>query len=75
MASEGPDTSPSTTVRSYLVMKAESEVREAFEIDVRPLLEYFREEAGLPADPMSEYLKCGYENEKLKRGHGGKGWE
>ncbi len=57
------------------VMKAESEVREAFEIDVRPLLEYFREEAGLPADPMSEYLKCGYENEKLKRGHGGKGWE
>ena len=57
------------------VMSAETEVREAFEIDVRPLLESFREENGLSIDPMNEYLKSGYEQEKLKRGEGGKGWE
>jgi L-rhamnose isomerase/sugar isomerase len=57
------------------VMSAEAEVREAFEIDVRPLLESFREEYGLPVDPMNEYLNSGYEEEKLKRGEGGKGWE
>lgn len=56
------------------VMAAEAEVREAFEIDVRPFLESFREESGLAPDPMSEYLKSGYEEEKLKRGEGGKGW-
>lgn len=49
------------------VMSAEAEVREAFEIDVRPLLESVREEIGLATNPMTEYLKSGYEEEKLKR--------
>lgn len=39
------------------VMAAENAVREAFEIDVRPLLESVRDEMGISIDPMSAYLK------------------
>lgn len=56
------------------VMGAEAAVREAFEIDVRPLLESVRQEMNLEADPMKAYLKSGYEQKKLERGFGGQGW-
>ena len=55
------------------VMAAEAEVREAFEIDVRPILESIRQEMGIQVDPMEAYLKSGYEEKKLERGVGGKG--
>jgi L-rhamnose isomerase/sugar isomerase len=54
------------------VMAAEAEVREAFEIDVRPILESIRQEMGIQVDPMEAYLKSGYEEKKLERGVGGK---
>jgi L-rhamnose isomerase/sugar isomerase len=54
------------------VMAAEAEVREAFEIDVRPILESIRQEMGIQVDPMKAYLKSGYEEKKLERGVGGK---
>lgn len=57
------------------VMTAEAEVREAFEIDVRPILESIRQEMGIQVDPMEAYLKSGYEEKKLERGVGGKGLE
>ncbi|AYO30139.1 L-rhamnose isomerase [Biomaibacter acetigenes] len=57
------------------VLGAEAVVREAFEIDVRPLLGKVREEMGLAPDPMKAYLESGYEQKKLERGIGGKGWE
>jgi len=57
------------------VMAAEAEVREAFEIDVRPILESIRQEIGIQVDPMEAYLKSGYEEKKLERGVGGKGLE
>ncbi|HZK70339.1 MAG TPA: L-rhamnose isomerase [Clostridia bacterium] len=57
------------------VMAAEAEVREAFEIDVRPILESIRQEMGIQVDPMEAYLKSGYEEKKLERGVGGKGLE
>ena len=49
------------------VMTAENAVREAFEIDVRPVLETVREEMGLSIDPMKAYLESGYETKKLER--------
>lgn len=57
------------------VMAAEAEVREAFEVDVRPILESIRQEMGIQVDPMEAYLKSGYEEKKLERGVGGKGLE
>lgn len=39
------------------VLGAEDAVRKAFEMDVAPLLRTFREERGLPADPMRAYLE------------------
>lgn len=54
------------------VMAAEAEVREAFEIDVRPILESIRQEMDIQVDPMEAYLKSGYEEKKLERGVGGK---
>ena len=57
------------------VMAAEAEVREAFEIDVRPILESIRQEMGIQVDPMEAYLKSGYEEKKLERGIGGKDLE
>lgn len=57
------------------VLGAEAVVREAFEADVRPLLEKVREEMGLAPDPMKAYLESGYEDKKLERGIGGRGWE
>jgi hypothetical protein len=41
---------------------------------VRILLESVRQEMGLDVHPLDAYYKSGYENEKLKRGTGGKGW-
>jgi L-rhamnose isomerase/sugar isomerase len=55
------------------VLGAEACVREAFETDVRPLLEKVREEDELDPDPMKAYLASGYEEEKKKRGYG-QGW-
>lgn len=49
------------------VMTAENAVREAFEIDVRPVLETVREEIGLSIDPMKAYIESGYETKKLDR--------
>lgn len=57
------------------VMAAEATVREAFETDVKPLLETVREEMGLEPDPMKAYLESGYGEKILVRGIGGKGWE
>lgn len=57
------------------VMAAEAAVREAFETDVRPLLEMVREEMGLNPDPLKAYLESGYGEKILSRGIGGKGWE
>jgi len=57
------------------VLGAEAVVREAFEADVRPLLEKVREEMSLAPDPMKAYLESGYEDKKLERSIGGKGWE
>jgi L-rhamnose isomerase/sugar isomerase len=57
------------------VMAAEAVVREAYETDVTPALSAVREEMGLDADPMNAYMKSGYEEKKLQRGTGGKGWE
>lgn len=49
------------------VMTAENAVREAFETDVRPVLETVREEIGLSIDPMKAYIESGYETKKLDR--------
>ncbi|WP_026486412.1 L-rhamnose isomerase [Caldanaerobius polysaccharolyticus] len=57
------------------VMAAEAAVREAFEIDVKPLLEQVRLEMGLDPDPLKAYLESGYGEKILSRGTGGKGWQ
>ncbi len=49
------------------VLGAEAVIREAFETDVRPLLQVVRQEAGLDPDPMKAYLQSGYEEKKLER--------
>jgi L-rhamnose isomerase/sugar isomerase len=56
------------------VLGAEAEVREAFEQDTLPLLQAWREEKGLPADPMQAFLKSGYQKKVSVRGKGGASW-
>lgn len=56
------------------VLGAENAVHEAFEFDVRPLLEVVREEMGVPVDPMDAYLTSGYGQKILARGKGGASW-
>ncbi|MFC3797995.1 hypothetical protein [Cohnella sp. GCM10012308] len=50
------------------VLGAEHAVRSAFEQDVTPLLEAFREENGLPADPMKAFYGSGLLDKMLARG-------
>ncbi|MCL6443813.1 MAG: L-rhamnose isomerase [Alicyclobacillus sp.] len=56
------------------VLGAENAVREAFEIDVTPLLLSIREERNLPQDPMKAYVESGYEEKIVMRGADGAGW-
>jgi L-rhamnose isomerase/sugar isomerase len=42
------------------LVEAEELFRGAFWTDVRPLLKEWREQRGLPADPLAELRKCGY---------------
>jgi L-rhamnose isomerase / sugar isomerase len=56
------------------VLAAENAVREAFEIDVTPLLMVVREEMGVPVDPMKTYFESGYADRILTRGKGGASW-
>ena len=56
------------------VLGAEQAVREAFELDVNPLLQVVREEMGIPTDPMRAYLASGYADAILARGKGGASW-
>jgi L-rhamnose isomerase/sugar isomerase len=56
------------------VLDAENAVREAYEIDVTPLLLAVREEMGVPADPMKAYKESGYADSILPRGKGGASW-
>ncbi|WP_328702009.1 L-rhamnose isomerase [Alicyclobacillus fructus] len=56
------------------VLGAEQVVREAFELDVRPLLHRVREEKGLPLDPMQAFYESGYQDKISERGMGGSGW-
>lgn len=56
------------------VLGAENAVREAFEMDVTPLLRAVREEMGVPLDPMKAYLEGDYANKILSRGKGGASW-
>ncbi len=55
------------------VMGAEACVRDAFETDVRPLLEQVRIELGIDTDPMKAYMASGHEETKKERGYG-QGW-
>lgn len=56
------------------VLAAENAVREAYEIDVKPLLIAVREEMGVPIDPVKAYLASGYEEKIRTRGKGGASW-
>jgi L-rhamnose isomerase/sugar isomerase len=56
------------------VLAAENAVREAFEMDVNPLLRVVREEMGVPVDPMKAYFESGYADQILVRGKGGASW-
>jgi L-rhamnose isomerase/sugar isomerase len=56
------------------VMGAEAQVREAFEQDVQPWLAAWRESRGLPRDPMTTFLKSGYQKKVAARGVGGASW-
>jgi L-rhamnose isomerase/sugar isomerase len=56
------------------VLAAENAVREAFELDVTPLLKVVREEMGVPVDPMKAYFESGYADQILSRGKGGASW-
>jgi L-rhamnose isomerase/sugar isomerase len=56
------------------VLGAENAVREAFEFDVRPLLEVVREEMSVPVDPMGAYLASEYGKKIVARGKGGASW-
>jgi L-rhamnose isomerase/sugar isomerase len=56
------------------VLGAEAAVREAFEQDVTPLLQAFREKRGLPLDPMKTFLESGYTEKIQSRGKGGASW-
>ena len=50
------------------IAAAESTVKDAFSLDVRPLLAIVREEMGLESDPMKAYIDSGYEQKIAKRG-------
>lgn len=57
------------------VLGAEAVLQDAFETDVRPLLEQVRVEQGLPADPLAAYEAGGYQQKiSEERGTGGNGW-
>jgi L-rhamnose isomerase/sugar isomerase len=45
---------------SCSLVEAEELFRGAFWTDVRPLLQEWRQQRGLPADPLAELRKCGY---------------
>ncbi|MBA4493789.1 L-rhamnose isomerase [Paenactinomyces guangxiensis] len=60
--------------RDQDVLAAEHAVREAFELDVTPLLQVVREEMGVPVDPMKAYFASGYADQILSRGKGGASW-
>ncbi|WP_195536942.1 L-rhamnose isomerase [Bacillus paralicheniformis] len=56
------------------VLAAEAAIREAFEIDVKPLLYAVREEMSVPPDPLKAYAESGYAEKILARGKGGASW-
>lgn len=56
------------------VLAAEAAIREAFEIDVKPLLYAVREEMNVPLDPLKAYEESGYAEKILARGKGGASW-
>lgn len=56
------------------VLAAENAVREAYEIDVKPLLAAVREEMGVAVDPVKAYLASGYDEQIRARGKGGASW-
>ncbi len=60
--------------KNHDVLAAENAVREAYEIDVKPLLAAVREEMGVPVDPVKAYLASGYEEKIRARGKGGASW-
>ncbi|MHB1630550.1 MAG: hypothetical protein ACYCVB_19620 [Bacilli bacterium] len=64
----------STAQASGDVLAAEGIVRDAFELDVRPLLRRAREVVGAPPDPLQAYLHSDYPQRILARGMGGQGW-
>jgi L-rhamnose isomerase len=57
------------------VLGAETAVRDAFEQDVTPLLEAWRDEKGLHANPMKAFVESGYGAKvAAERGTGGASW-
>lgn len=56
------------------VIRAELLMKEAFEMDVRPLLGLVRQEMGLSPDPLQAYLDSPYSTKILERGIGGQSW-
>lgn len=56
------------------VLAAEAAIREAFEIDVKPLLCAVREEMNVPPDPLKAYAESGYAEKILARGKRGASW-
>ncbi|MCY8141525.1 L-rhamnose isomerase [Bacillus haynesii] len=56
------------------VLATEAAIREAFEIDVKPLLYAVREEMNVPLDPLKAYEESGYAEKILARGKGGASW-
>jgi L-rhamnose isomerase/sugar isomerase len=46
--------------RKCALVRAESLLQDAFATDVRPLIQMWRRERSLPADPMSAFLESGY---------------
>ncbi len=56
------------------VLAAEGVMRDAFELDVRPLLRRVREVVGAPPDPLQAYLHSDHPQRILARGVGGQGW-
>ncbi|MHB1684415.1 MAG: L-rhamnose isomerase [Bacilli bacterium] len=55
------------------VLAAEGVMRDAFELDVRPLLRRVREIVGAPPDPLQAYLHSDHPQRILARGVGGQG--
>ena len=56
------------------VLGAELAIREAFEQDVTPLLYSFREELGLPVNPMKTFMESDYLKKIKSRRKGGANW-